>query len=151
MSWARQFSILVFLTAISGYAIFLVSGSPLRKIPCDPARLEAWEVCWDTVRSEWDANVLWVDARSRKEFEKGHLPGAIWIPQESSDSILGDPTIMNRIGMAGIDGDKVVVYCATDACGSSKFVAGKIRSTGFHSEVYTLFGGWKAAKAQAQE
>lgn len=91
--------------------------------------------------------MLWVDARGLAEFTKAHLADAILIPETDADNQISVPEHMEKIGMSGVKGQKLVVYCATDACGSSELVAKKIRDTGFHSEVYVLHGGWKAVVA----
>ena len=95
--------------------------------------------------------MFWVDARDESEFAKGHLEGAILIPETDVDNQIAIPEHMEKIGMSGVNGQKLVVYCATDACGSSELVAKKISDTGFHSEVYVLQGGWKAVLASERE
>ena len=149
--WIYQTLALLVLSAGIAFAMFLVVGPPDRSVPCVQAELKESHVCLSTVLGEWGGNVFWVDARSETEFRKGHLVGAILIPETDADNQIAVPEHMEQIGMSGVNGQKLVVYCATDACGSSELVAKKIRDTGFHSEVYVLQGGWKAVLASEQK
>ncbi|MFC4994480.1 rhodanese-like domain-containing protein [Rubritalea tangerina] len=149
MKWILQSVVFVVISAIFAVGTFLVLGGPDRTVPCVQAEMKDVHVCLETVLVDWQGDVLWVDARSRAEFERERLAGALLIPENDADNQLAVPIHMEKIGMAGVNGQKLVVYCATDACGSSEFVAKKIRDTGFHSEVYILHGGWKAIRADA--
>ena len=82
--------------------------------------------------------VLWVDARSRRDFEDGHIPGAILLNEDDWDDHLmeffevWDPDV------------PVVVYCGAEACLSSKAVADRLRREldGVGTFLY-LSGGWE--------
>jgi rhodanese-related sulfurtransferase len=149
--WIYQTLALLALSAGAAVAVYLVIGPPDRSVHCVPAELKEDHVCLATVLGDWEGDVLWVDARGTVEFSKGHLEGAILIPETDTDNQIAIPENMEKIGMSGVNGQKLVVYCATDACGSSELVAKKIRDTGFHSEVYVLQGGWKAVLASEQK
>jgi len=149
--WIYQTLAILAISAGVAFTMFLVVGPPDRSVPCVQSELKEDHVCLSTVLGDWGGDVFWVDARGKTEFNKGHLDGAILIPESDTDNQIAVPEHMQRIGMAGVNGQKLVVYCATDACGSSELVAKKIRDTGFHSEVYVLQGGWKAVLASEQE
>ncbi|MGJ8672362.1 rhodanese-like domain-containing protein [Rubritalea sp.] len=149
--WIYQTLAIVLLAGLATAVIYLVVGAPDRTVACVQADLKPDQVCLETVMTEWSGDVLWVDARSEREYHKAHLPEAILIPETDAENQIAVPEHMERIGMAGVNGRKLVVYCGTDACGSSELVAEKIRATGFHSEVFVLFGGWKAVKASGME
>jgi rhodanese-related sulfurtransferase len=151
MRWIYQTLVLLVLSAIFAMGIYLVVGPPDRSVPCVQAEMKADQVCLDTVMNEWMGDVLWVDARSAREFKKAHLPEAILIPEIDVENQIAVQETMERIGLAGVEGKKLVVYCGTDACGSSELVAKKIRETGFHSEVFVLYGGWKAVIARQMD
>lgn len=151
MRWIYQTLILVLISALAAGALYLIVGPPDRSVPCVQADMKEDQVCLTTVMDEWKGDVLWIDARSGREFKKGHLPGAILIPETDAENKIAVPKTMERIGMSGVAGQKLVVYCGTDACGSSEHVAKKIRATGFHSDVYVLYGGWKAVAASQME
>ncbi len=145
--WIYQTLLILIVSACLGFVTFLVVGPPDRSIPCVQSELKENHVCLSTVMGDWSADVLWVDARSAGEFHKAHLDGAIHLSEADVDDQIAQPEHMEKIGMSGVAGQKLVVYCATDACGSSELVAKKIRDTGFHSDVYVLQGGWKAVLA----
>lgn len=146
MKWLLQLLVLSCLGALGGLLIYSVVGEPSREVACNPAELGEWEVCWDTVENEWAGQVLWIDARSEAEYTKGHVKGALWVSEKDAAARLSESEMMQAIGMAGVEKRKVVVYCASEACGSSVYIADQIRKTGFHDEVYTLFGGWKSVR-----
>ena len=149
--WIYQSLVLLLVSAGLGLALFLVVGPPDRSVPCVQDDLIENHVCLATVLNDWAGDVLWVDARGASEFAKGRLDGAILISETDADNQIALPEHMEKIGMSGVNGQKLVVYCATDACGSSELVAKKISDTGFHSDVYVLQGGWKAVLASEQE
>lgn len=151
MKWLTQ-TLGIFLLALACAAvIYMCVGQPDRGFVCVQAELKEYHVCLETVAKDWGGEVLWVDARGEGEFKKDHIAGALWISETDAENQLAEAVMMEQIGMSGINGQKLVVYCATDACGSSEVVAGKIRETGFHSEVYVLQGGWKALKAAKEK
>ena len=135
------------LAGVSAVILYLCVGEPDRSFVCVQSELKEHHVCLETVAKDWQGDVLWVDARSESEFKKDHVDGALWVSETDAEEQLADPVNMEQIGMSGVSEQKLVVYCATDACGSSEVVAEKIRETGFHSEVYVLQGGWKALQA----
>lgn len=147
MKWLTQTLGILLLATLCAVALYLCAGVPDRSFTCVQSELEEHHVCLETVARDWQSDVLWVDARSQSEFEKDHLAGALWISESDAEEQLASPSNMEQIGMSGVNQQKLVVYCATDACGSSEVVAEKIRETGFHSEVYVLQGGWKALQA----
>ena len=138
---------LLSLSALIAVTTYLIVGAPDRSVPCVQTDLEGDQVCLETVLKQWGGEVLWVDARSQAEFKKGRMAGALLITETDADNMIALPDNMEAIGMSGVQGKKLVVYCGTDACGGSKLVAKKIRDTGFHSEVFVLYGGWKAVLA----
>lgn len=147
MKWLTQTLGILLLSAISAVGIYICVGAPDRSYTCVPSELKEHHVCLETVAKDWHGDVLWVDARSQSEFESDHIDGALWVSESDAEEQLASPSHMERIGMSGVNQQKLVVYCATDACGSSEVVAEKIRETGFHSEVYVLQGGWQALQA----
>lgn len=147
MKWLVQAVILIVAGVFLALLGYWVVGAPERGALCDPAELASGEVCLETVLNEWKGDVVWVDARSEEEWKKQHAPGALFITENRVDEMLAQSEIMQEIGMAGVEGRRVVVYCGTDACGSSKMVAERIRQSGLHSEVYFLHGGWKVLAA----
>lgn len=104
--------------------------------PFDSAASELVSV--DTVRG-WKGSVAWVDARTRVEFEVGHVPGAILLNEDTWESLL--PQFLAQWQPR----QRVVVYCSA-SCESSRRVALRLRRAGVE-EVHVLEGGWDAARA----
>lgn len=80
---------------------------------------------------------LWVDARSRTDYDRGHIPGAIHIDHGAWD--VGLPQLLaswkpNR---------PIIVYCSSEECEASKGIAERLREGGLEP-VMTLRGGWAA-------
>jgi rhodanese-related sulfurtransferase len=111
---------------------------------CDPAKLRDDEICLDDVRG----NVLWVDARSRSEWNKNGLKGSIlWNMDAKEDANLFEAEAMPHIVAA----EMVVIYCGSEKCGTSREVAGKIRRMDLDLPVKVLYGGWNAIKDSSPE
>lgn len=133
------------LVAISGAALaaagatWLVKGPPQRALVCDPAAIAPDEICLQEIPA--DAAVLWVDARSRAEWEAGGLPGSVlWNLDPKEDMAAFEAAVAMRI----IETPRVIVYCGDENCGVSRQVAERIRALGLGAEVSVLHGGWRA-------
>lgn len=149
-TWLTQSIWIICLTVLAALGVYFIVGEPDRSYPCVQAELEGNHVCLSTVLDDWNGDVLWVDARDKTAFSQAHIEGAILIPENDAENQLTVSEHMEAIGTSGVNGQKLVVYCATDACGASELVAKKIESTEFHSEVFVLQGGWKAIAAEAE-
>ena len=144
MSWIYQSGLFLLIAVVCALGTRLLVGEYDRSIPCDPAKLEAHEVCMSTIQDDWNGNVLWIDARGRKP-GKILVEGALEISENHLDEDLGKTA--QRIFQANNESQKVVVFCETDACGSSHYVRGEILENMLHDQVYVLHGGWKAYQA----
>ncbi len=101
---------------------------------CDPAAIKADEICFDQV----PADALWIDARSRSEWEKNGYPNSIlWNldPKEDANKMEADAVF--KIA----ESKQVVVYCTSQACDTSRQIAGKIRKLELGPPVKVLHGG----------
>jgi rhodanese-related sulfurtransferase len=118
---------------------YWVQGPPGRALLCDPSVLKPDEVCLERVMTEWKGQVLWVDARSRAEWERNGVAGALlWNLDEAKE------TFEAEAAARMIEGPRVVVYCSNENCGVSREVAKQIRETQLVNEVFVLYGGWRA-------
>jgi rhodanese-related sulfurtransferase len=88
----------------------------------------------------WGDSVLWVDARSRTEFDAEHIPNAVLLNLEEWDQLF--PAFLDRWQ----PDQKVVVYCSTLACHMSTEVADRLKRNSV-GPVYVLKGGWEAWKS----
>lgn len=91
-----------------------------------------------SMAESWGDKVLWVDARSRAKFERGHIAGAVLLNEDEWD----------RLAPAFFDAwmpDKiVVVYCDGGSCDASHDVARRLRNDFKIENVHVLKGGWDA-------
>ena len=81
-------------------------------------------------------NIIVVDVREAEDFAKGHIPGALSLPQERWDSLDG----MSR--------DKThIFYCYTQTCHLAAQACAKFASRGYPvMEMEGGFAAWKAAE-----
>jgi rhodanese-related sulfurtransferase len=105
------------------------------------APLEPGEVRAETAR-EWQ-DVLWLDARSRREFEEAHIDGALLLNEDEWDSLFGDFIV------AWSPGRKIVIYCGGSRCQASHAVAERLRQDLGGGEIHVLKGGWNEWNREA--
>ena len=72
-----------------------------------------------------------LDVRTRKEYEKGHIAGSVWIPVDELRGRLDE--------LRGLP-EPIYVYCLT---GIRSYMAYRILDQSGFSDVYNLGGGWK--------
>ena len=81
-------------------------------------------------------NAIWVDARAIKEFEQSHLPATLFFDESDWDTGLFE--LMNTWLLQP---RPIVIYCGTEACGTSKRIAERLRKSLPDAEIYSLKGG----------
>lgn len=84
--------------------------------------------------------VVWIDARSEQDFEKGHVEGALLLNQEQWAELLWK----HKDVIEGIEGTPVVVYCDGERCRRSSEVAERLRAEMGLDPVFVLKGDWRA-------
>jgi len=94
-----------------------------------------------TVLEEWGGNVLWIDARQKKHFDKGHVAGAIMLNEADWSELLWE-----HIESLQMSEKPIVVYCGSQACQASKKVAERMRAEIGLENVYVLRDGWRSLK-----
>ena len=106
---------------------------------CDPAAIKPDEICFDQVPE----GALWIDARTRMEWQKNGYPNSIlWNLDPGEDSNKMEADAFAKIAESKL----VVVYCTSQACGTSRQIAEKIRKLELGVEVKTLFGGYPSIR-----
>ncbi|WP_193211853.1 rhodanese-like domain-containing protein [Luteolibacter marinus] len=144
MRAATELVLILAVAALGALATWKISGPPSREVPCDPASLGADEICLATLTAEWpEGSFIWIDARSESEWKDGGVPGSIHLTTVSE--IPFDQQIeasFEKLATA----QRVVVYCSTAACGTSKEVVKRLNELGMIPEVRALHGGWDALK-----
>ena len=88
---------------------------------------------WKRAQSE---EVAWIDARSEKQFAKGHVPGALQLNEQTFDA---DPEVF--FTLQNFYDKPVFIYCDGAACKASHKIAGRLRDMRF-AEVVVVKDGW---------
>ncbi|MEY2490263.1 MAG: hypothetical protein QOC70_2205 [Verrucomicrobiota bacterium] len=86
----------------------------------------------------WGDSAIWIDARPEAEFTKEHVPGAILLNEDRWNELL--PQMLATWSSE----KRVVIYCSSESCGSSREVARRLRKEAQLKNVFVLEGGWEA-------
>lgn len=131
----------LFLQVLLILGLTILGGVATRAFhPRSPAWYLVVEVGEDAVtekmvQERWQGDVLWVDARPAKAYQKRHREGAISLNEEQWNDLLYEH--FDRLASAG---KPIVVYCDGSRCDKSKTVAEKLRMLGI-PRVFYLQGG----------
>jgi len=110
---------------------------------CDPSALQPGEICLQDVPT--DKPVVWIDARSRSDWQQNGLPGSILWNLDAAEDV---NAMENEAVMKIFTTPYVVVYCNDKGCGTSSKIANRIREMkDLQAEVHVLHGGWKTLQA----
>lgn len=125
-----------------GAALFL-AGLSLSFHPVRPiwTRPEVARITVAAIHKE-QSQALWVDARSRADYEKEHVPGAVLLNEDEWDICL--PAVL----AAWQPGQRIIVYCSDRGCRASESVARRLKTLDL-TPVFVLDGGWDAWRAQS--
>jgi rhodanese-related sulfurtransferase len=135
----RQLAVIAAVSLAAAGGTFWVKGPPSRVFRCDPATLKPDEICLDGIPA--GADVVWVDARSRADWEKNGVPGSLlWNLDAAEDLQAFEAATAVRVAAT----PRVIVYCGDENCGVSRQIAGLIRGLDLGAEVSVLRGGWRA-------
>jgi rhodanese-related sulfurtransferase len=93
----------------------------------------------------WGSNAIWIDARPEEEFAHEHVPGAMLLNEDRWNELL--PQML----AAWSPEKRVVVYCSSESCGSSREVARRLRNDAQLKNVFVLEGGWEAWKGTGKK
>jgi len=136
------------LSSLGAFLTFQIVGEPDRSVACEQGSLPEYFVCLSTIRELDPDQILWVDARPRKQWEENGVDGSILLNDQEDWIDLE----FNFMGKMNEDFKPiVVVYCNQSGCGSSKYVARQLREK--HAEalgfqVLVLEGGINALKSE---
>jgi rhodanese-related sulfurtransferase len=141
MNGIVQLGVIGLVSVAAAGATYWIKGPPERGFVCDPASLKPGEVCLEQIPP--DAKILWVDARSRQDWEKSGVPGSVlWNLDPGEDMQAFETEAAMRI----METPRVIVYCGDENCGLSRQVAERIKGLGLEAEISVLHGGWRALK-----
>ena len=90
---------------------------------------------------EQNADILVIDVRAAEDYEKGHIPGAISLPQDKWDTY------------EGLSRDKLnVLYCYSHVCHLAATAAVQFAGQGFSvMEMDGGFAAWKDNELQVEQ
>lgn len=88
----------------------------------------------------WSADAIWIDARPQDEFEREHVPGALLLNEDRWNELL--PPVL----AVWAPEKRIVVYCSSESCGSSREIAHRLRKEAGLANVFVLEGGWEGWK-----
>lgn len=134
MSFLRESLSILLIAVIPALATALWHP---KKPEWNPSQLQEGEITL-VMTKKLDHPILWVDARSPLEFEKGHIPNALRLNEQDWNQLI-TPFLEKWT-----PNQHVVVYCST-ACKSSYHIASRLREMGI-SPTFTLKGGWEEWK-----
>lgn len=133
LSLIKEFTLIAVLT-LTGAAFSLYHG--LAPLPWAEPELAAGEIWLADAQA---LEVIWLDARSRHEFEAQHIPDALFFDEADWD--MGLLALMEVWLM---EPRPIIVYCGSESCGTSQRIAEQLREALPDAEIYILKGGWDA-------
>lgn len=83
--------------------------------------------------------VVWIDARSRKAYEAGHVPGALLLNAEE----WGELMFEHQFALQEAFQRPVIVYCDGASCERSREIAQRLRELLGLDPVFVLKGDWR--------
>lgn len=138
MKTLAQTAIIVAACTIAALATYWFAGPPQRQLPCDPSNIPADSICLQSLPT--DQAILWVDARSRGDWQRNGLAGSVlWNLDEAEDM----QAMEAEVAMKVMETPYVVVYCGDEHCGTSRQIAERIRNLDMGAEAHVLHGGWR--------
>jgi rhodanese-related sulfurtransferase len=129
----KKLLILVFLAAIVGFGNFLLNPNrPVLELATDEITIE--------MALEFPSDTIILDARSPKEFSESRIANAINLSEENFEEQVGV-----FLDVWNPD-SKIIVYCSSSSCSSSRNIANRLRDEFQIKNVYVLKGDWREWK-----
>jgi rhodanese-related sulfurtransferase len=136
MHWMHFLQILGLSGALAGYSAWTLTAHPLPPMVIEKTlagipllRLEQAEALWH------DRSTLFLDVRSSTDYEFGHIPGAINVPEPEFEKRF--PALKDQLTRA----KTIVVYCKSEDCGLSLWAALRLRNEGL-TQATIYYEGW---------
>lgn len=134
------------ISAVAGLAAmgtWALTGGPKQGVACDPTDLKAGYICFADAQKL--PGVVWVDARTRELWQQNGFPDSVLLTDHPSEDF---PSLMAEAFESLATAETVVVYCATEGCGSSEPVSQKIKELELipPDQIFVLTGGWRALR-----
>lgn len=138
-AWVQALLILIATAVVGSLSLaFHPARAPLYEV--EDAASRQWKLSTEQARELMaKETVVWIDARSRVEYEKAHFPGAILLNTEE----WGDLMYANQMTLQEAYGKPVLVYCGGGGCERSADIAQRLRELIGLDPVYVLDGDWQ--------
>ena len=128
---------------IATVAAGLVSWCFHPRAPLYDASLDQGQISLASLPAD-GRSLLWVDARTREEFEQGHIPGALLLNEDDWHQLL------EGFFSAWSPEKLVIVYCGAEGCQDSKLAAQRLKKEMQITNVYVLKEGWEGWQEKRQ-
>jgi len=136
-----QAVLLVLLTVLAATAAFFTHPkAPALYAVQEP--LQNDETSLQEITARWQGSVLWLDARPRDQYEKGHIPGALLLNEQEFDTQL-----LELLDTLQTTTKPVILYCGGERCEASRKVREKLLAAVPLDQCLVLKGGWPAWQA----
>lgn len=139
MKAPAQIATLAAIAGLAAIGTWLVKGPPQRALVCNPKELKADEICLQSIPKNLE--IVWIDARSRKDWQQNGLAGSLLWNLDSNEDM---QAFEAEVAMKAALHPYAIVYCDDVQCGTSRQIAERIRKLDLGTEVYVLHGGWRA-------
>jgi rhodanese-related sulfurtransferase len=129
---------IVLLASATGLVLNAVRPEATRLAYVTPPKPELKEeeiISLDEAQQLWGADGVFLDARPRADYERGHIPNAFHVPPEDFAQAYAQVA-----PMLGPD-TPIICYCDGEECDLSHKLADQLRRQG-HENVRILVNGW---------
>jgi rhodanese-related sulfurtransferase len=128
-----------YILGVSGFLALYSAWLPSShraSIPTGPVGNEIPLIRLDRAKELWEEpSSLFLDVRSANDYQFGHIPGSVSLPETDFESRF--PALQERLRRART----LVVYCKSPDCGLSLWAAIRLRNEGL-TQVVIYPGGW---------
>lgn len=138
MDWVRKSGALLAISAVLG-GLSVALNPAAHAVLTDAPRADEITV---PQAQALGAAALWIDARSRADYEAGHVPGALLLNEDTWGELLIPVVERWQPGMP------VIVYCDSDGCQASRKVADRLRAEAGVDNAKVLRGEWSKMGAR---
>lgn len=146
-----QGGVLATLAALAGFtyhftwdAGFLSRGGAVASVEQARAETFAPKLDAEDVRALQDSDAVIVDARLARDYETGHMEGAVSVPVDATDA-------QRQQAMAGVPHNAlIVIYCQSAGCPYAGKVARKLRGDGY-TDISIYRDGWSDWEAKNEK
>jgi rhodanese-related sulfurtransferase len=93
-----------------------------------------------------EKKVVWLDARTRKEYDKGHIPDALLFNLYEWEDLA--VPVVQLLSDSDPKSTVIIIYCDSPKCSASHDIAEKMRQLPLGDwDIRILHGGWPAWKS----